>query len=756
MIDSLGQRAPQELNTVTSSSGLAFIRFIAPNQTTSGTVTAMLSPTKSVQFSFTVINPPPGSGIIYRPGDPIPDPDPSKTNAPHVLVWQTPYVEAHSGGIIGKISYGSARVDSSTTPPSASTIIQDSPGQPADGQNEIYYGSGDHIIRRHYVPGFADEDEFRDGTKTGEKVWREQLWKKAPEHATAHASESDIPDWKTYESLYGPGVFQRSANHKRTYKPDDDEEEDDETGKKRTVTNVSYTEYKQAFRVMARSPGDANNRDSTGLALEAGRKMTFIPQVNIVRFNDLDDDTDNETSTVFLDALDIIIPPGSSTSVEYFPGDIPGYDRYFPAEENTEVTLTLLPVEISVVNRDDPAKTWTTGPVTSGPLAYTSPTIPEVSDVKNGDLIRWEIPGLPLGLFAWWAEGPNGSRKEGPSSHNPFWKIEDPIDWLPGAWDICCRYTKTFGDPIAATFRFKQNLGYRSPHITVIGWINGDEIILPDGSDHPIQHLVPTGTGPTPVSIETIMTSFVSRNNFLSELVTGASYVKPLAPDGARRYVNSYLIKFSPNVEPQSDFTVDWPGKANRKMVDLTALRAFKADKRLFRAFHQFQVRFELDESAKIKGEPVYLIPSRDTTECGYTPTDIVNLSSEIGPLNNKIVKAGESLEINPKNRRTLTAELPNEIAQINQGRISTLPIIGPINISGGHVSKQLNNLVVPWIWSMITFSSSYASSGSTQVPQNEIFPSYHVLYNGRRIDSLTQHISSEKIEEFIRLGEAP
>jgi hypothetical protein len=227
--------------------------------------------------------------------------------------------------------------------------------------------------------------------------------------------------------------------------------------------------------------------------------------------------------------------------------------------------------------------------------------------------------------------------------------------------------------------------------------------------------------------------------------------VAPLTPDPARRYVNSHLIKYSPNTEPTSDFTTDWPGKADRKMVDLTALRNFKADKELFRAFHQFQVRFELDESGKIKGEPLYLIPSSDTTEGGFTPTDVGNLPSELGPFNNQIVKAGESITFNPKSGRALTAKLPDDIAQINQGRLDTN---GPF--SGGHQSRQLNDLIVPWIWSMITFSGDYARSGSTQVPAHEIFPSYHILYNGRRIDSLTYHISSEIIENFIRLGENP
>jgi hypothetical protein len=255
-----------------------------------------------------------------------------------------------------------------------------------------------------------------------------------------------------------------------------------------------------------------------------------------------------------------------------------------------------------------------------------------VSDVKNGDLISWSVPGLTGGSFQWWATGPNNSRKDAASSvTSNEWKLEDPLDWLPGKWRIHCKHTPSSGS--AVEFDFEQNLGYRSPHITVIGWINGNEIILPVGSS-PVDILAVNVFGQlqqvqSSESISTIMGSISSRLPFMGALANYGVFlgatggyprykVAPLTPDPARHYINSHLIKFSPNVEPTSDFTIDWPGKANRKMVNLSALRDFKADKRLFRAFHQFQVRFELDESAKIKGEPVYLIPSSDTTECGY------------------------------------------------------------------------------------------------------------------------------------------
>ncbi len=452
--------------------------------------------------------------------------------------------------------------------------------------------------------------------------------------------------------------------------------------------------------------------------------------------------------------------PGQRTVVE---GQF--YASGSPIGSPITAEVMRLLAEVKVVNRDDPKRTWTSGPVVAGPLAYTSPTITEVPDVKNGDLISWKVPGLLTGSYEWWATGPQGVRKDAPPSMNGNeWKLEDPLDWLPGTWTIHCRYTPTNSQPIE--FNFAQNLGYRSTHITVIGWINGDEIILPDGT-LPVHMTTRNIFGQVQQvqsvePIATIMGSFVTRLPFLGSIanhgvVMGAigGYprykVAPLTPDPARRYVNSHLIKFSPNTEPPSDFTEFWPGSTGLKIVDLEALRDFKSRTNRFRAFHQFQVRFQLDETGRIKGEPTCLIPLDDATAVGVTPTELGDLPAELGPLNGTVLKDGSVHQSNPKNGRTLTAALPERIAQVNQGRIST----NGAN-SGGQISEQLNNLIVPWIWSIIPFGSAAASSGAIEAPQHEIFPSYHVLYNGRRIEALTHRISAEKLEEFIQLGEAP
>lgn len=102
-----------------------------------------------------------------------------------------------------------------------------------------------------------------------------------------------------------------------------------------------------------------------------------------------------------------------------------------------------------------------------------------------------------------------------------------------------------------------------------------------------------------------------------------------------------------------------------------------------------------------------------------------------------------------PKNGKTHSANLADDFEQYAQGRISTNGMM-----SGGVISKQLNNLNVPWIWSLIEFGAAHAKAGTSAVPEHEIFPVYHVYYNGKRIDTLTNSISEAKLEEFIQLGE--
>jgi hypothetical protein len=406
--------------------------------------------------------------------------------------------------------------------------------------------------------------------------------------------------------------------------------------------------------------------------------------------------------------------------------------------------VRLLPVEVKVVNRDDPTKNWDTGPVTSGP-AFTSPTISEVSDVKNGDLISWKIPGLTGGTFQWWAAGPNGSRKDAPTSVTTSeWKLEDPLDWLPGNWRIHCRYTPSGG--AATEFDFEQKIGYRSADITVLGWIDGTKIDLPAQYAALVPQTV-NGVGAHPIG--DIMDSFTMRGSFLYHIGTGFPYTIPLTPDGARQYVNAYLIKNSPNNVPPATFTTTWSGYPGRRMVDDQALTDFYGETDKYRSFHRFQVRFELENNGTIKGQPTYI---KRMTAVGVTPVDwLPDPTGETGPHDKEVNTTGAVVQFNPKNGKQHSASLANDFEQYTQGRISTSG-----TLSGGSVSKNLNNLKVPWIWSIIEFDAQHARSGSTPIHEHEIFPVYHLYYNGVRLDQHSNTISRAIMEQFIQLGDNP
>lgn len=297
-------------------------------------------------------------------------------------------------------------------------------------------------------------------------------------------------------------------------------------------------------------------------------------------------------------------------------------------------------------------------------------------------------------------------------------------------------------------FDFEQKLGYRSPDITVLGWIDGTKIDLP--AEHwakiPATIGVPGAVEPP---IGEIMDRFTLRGTFLATVGMGGIYTIPLMGNGAREYVNAYLLKNSPNDTPPAEFKTMWAGYDDRFMVDEEKLAEFRGDLTNFRSFHRFQARFELNDDGTIKGQPFYI--KRDT-EAGKTPVDwMEDPSGETGLHNGNVNTTGAVVQFNPKNGMQHSASLADDFEQYAQGRIST---DGPL--SGGNISKNLNNLKVPWIWSITEFDAQHATGGSTAIHEHEIFPVYHFYYNGVRLDQYSNTISRAILEQFIQLGDNP
>lgn len=236
------------------------------------------------------------------------------------------------------------------------------------------------------------------------------------------------------------------------------------------------------------------------------------------------------------------------------------------------------------------------------------------------------------------------------------------------------------------------------------------------------------------------------RNGFLFG-VAGSGYTIPLSPDGARQYVNAYLIKNSPNAAPPATFTKELSD--GRVLVDDKKLEQFRDKATNYRSFHRFQARFELDDNGKIRGTPFIV---RSETAVGDTPVDwLPDPKGETGPHDREMNSNGTIVRFNPKNGRQHNASLPDGIEQYSQGRISTSDQYG-----GGNISKKLNNLNVPWIWSVIGFDAQGALSGALPKIEHEMFPVYHLYYNGARLDQHTNSINRTIMEEFIQLGDNP
>ncbi len=62
----------------------------------------------------------------------------------------------------------------------------------------------------------------------------------------------------------------------------------------------------------------------------------------------------------------------------------------------------------------------------------------------------------------------------------------------------------------------------------------------------------------------------------------------------------------------------------------------------------------------------------------------------------------------------------------------------------------------MPWIWSVIGFDAQNAQSGTLPKFEHEMFPVYHLYYNGIRLDKHTNSINRTIMEEFIQLGDNP
>jgi hypothetical protein len=131
--------------------------------------------------------------------------------------------------------------------------------------------------------------------------------------------------------------------------------------------------------------------------------------------------------------------------------------------------VILLPIEMKVVDRDDPKKKW-------GSEKDHNASKPIYAGESCGDMVSWKLGGTDSWsstTFTWTAEGPGGETITGPTGAGKNeWKIADGDDdtandwlkWKPGKWKIKVQIA-------SAQAEFEQEVGWRTEDSVVIGQI---------------------------------------------------------------------------------------------------------------------------------------------------------------------------------------------------------------------------------------------------------------------------------------------
>jgi hypothetical protein len=210
---------------------------------------------------------------------------------------------------------------------------------------------------------------------------------------------------------------------------------------------------------------------------------------------------------------------------------------------------TLLPVQVKVVNRDDPTQTWADGPqIATGPI---------YSGDSDGDMVSFKIIGTDTwtgATFSWSAQGPESVT--GPSGVGVnSWKIEDEdgndpngyiwLGWTPGQHTITC--TVTFSNGSTSQLQFNQEVAQRTEQYFVAGTI-------------PVETENTTGVLPRLVNQWECPNIFYALGAALGGGVNSTASSLYIPMDATDRvYVNNRILNATRNLDPTGDLQPDEP-----------------------------------------------------------------------------------------------------------------------------------------------------------------------------------------------------
>ncbi len=276
------------------------------------------------------------------------------------------------------------------------------------------------------------------------------------------------------------------------------------------------------------------------------------------------------------------------------------------AGDNQLAVDMLVPLQIQVVDRDDPEKGWSDA--NAGAQGH-----PIYAGTESGDMVAWSLYGPSSATYSWSAVGPDGETITGPSgSGKREWTISDDdddpaVDWLtwkPGTYAMKC--VVELLDGASVDFEFEQIVGWRTECWLVIGQIvqtHTHDSANPDSTGGKpsfrfalLKDIMPEGPIWDGFRWD-IATSDLPITGKLSEAWIGYwGFIKdhqstpkgPYAPYDAishsqRLWMVQHLFNISYDTAPLPD------------TIDTEKLKLVQSEKS-YRIFHKYQCKFEVEE----------------------------------------------------------------------------------------------------------------------------------------------------------------
>ena len=395
--------------------------------------------------------------------------------------------------------------------------------------------------------------------------------------------------------------------------------------------------------------------------------------------------------------------------------------------------IMLIPVEVKVVDRDDPKKQWSDAQDGSGRKLYAGET--------TGDMVSWKLGGTDSWSsvnFNWSAEGPNSQTIQGPSDTGKNeWKIADSdedrvknsLKWKPGKWKIKVQVGSVLTE-------FEQQVGWRTEDYLVIG-----QIVQTHTHDRDAPPLIAAGDYPWEISSPVALFRRAVTDDIATWLPLGAAgdaicnaaTVTPLPITAKLSEVHFiFWSLMSHSLTPTGPFTCSWPlGKGsvaygNRYWMvqhmlnispdaplapaqlpasDFDATRNAKQ----FRVLHRYQNKFLVGLDGKIEAGSVKKV--NQVADEGVTKLKFGVEAGEFQPLWN-----------NPEWAVDLTTEPPETNQyhgkeQTSSDRTKTSSFAtARIGAKGRNVNWRLFGKDAPWIYAEIIFEVKADSTIETTI----------------------------------------